>query len=361
MSELDSMPVYQRLDPSGMLQHLHEFPEQCQRAWSSSSRLRLPEDYAQISSVIISGMGGSAIGGEFIQRIMALDSGLPVRVHRDYGLPPFVDKHTLLIFSSYSGNTEETISCFAESLKTEGKKLVLTTGGKLRELAEKEGFPVLPIDYRAPPRAAFPYSFVSLLGVFNTLGLIRDKSDDLDEALQVMKSLSAKIDERMPLASNPAKQLAAEMHGHVAVIYGAGLLSEVAQRWKAQLNENSKVWAFYEILPELNHNAVVGYRFPSEAGAEIIVVLLHSLLLHPRVSMRYRFTTDILVNDAIKHKTVEASAQSALAQMMELVLLGDYVSFYLAILNGVDPTQVAPIDCLKAQLAGSQEGLPSNP
>jgi glucose/mannose-6-phosphate isomerase len=306
-------------------------------------------------------MGGSAIGGEFIQRIAALENGLPVRVHRDYGLPPLVDKHTLLIFSSYSGNTEETISCFAESLRTEAKKLVLTTGGKLRELAEKEGFPVLPIDYRAPPRAAFPYSFVSLLGVFNTLGLVRDKSDDLDEALRVLRSLSDSIDERMPLASNPAKQLAAEMHGHMAVVYGAGLLSEVAQRWKTQLNENSKVWAFYEILPELNHNAVAGYQFPFEVGAETMVVLLHSSLLHPRVSMRYRFTKDILAKEGIKHKTVEASGRSALAQMMELVLLGDYVSFYLAILNGVDPTQVAPIEYLKSQLAGSQEGLPHNP
>jgi glucose/mannose-6-phosphate isomerase len=306
-------------------------------------------------------MGGSAIGGEFIHRIATLENGLPVRVHRDYGLPPFVDRHTLLILSSYSGNTEETISCFAESLKTDAKKLVLTTGGKLRELAEKEGFPVLPIDYRAPPRAAFPCSFVSLLGVFNTLGLIRDKSDDLDEALQVLRSLSDNIDETMPLASNPAKQLAAEMHGHMAVVYGAGLLSEVAQRWKTQLNENSKVWAFYEILPELNHNAVVGYRFPFEVGAETMVVLLHSSLLHPRVSMRYRLTTEILVKEAIKHKTIEASGQSALAQMMELVLLGDYVSFYLAILNGVDPTQVAPIEYLKSQLASSQEGLPYNP
>ncbi len=353
MSKLDKLPVYQRLDPSGMLQHLHQFPEQCERAWNSSLKLSLPQNYAKVGKVIISGMGGSAIGGEFMHRIATLENRLPVWIHRDYGLPPFVDKDTLLIFSSYSGNTEETISSFTESLKTEAKKLVLTAGGILRELAEKEGFPILPIDYRAPPRAAFPYSFVSLLGVFNILGLIRDKSGNMKEVLQVLKTVSNNINETVPLASNPAKQLATELHSHLAVVYGAGLLSEVAQRWKAQLNENSKVWAFYEILPELDHNAVVGYQLPAEIRGEIMVVLLRSSLLHPRISIRYRLTAEILTKEAIKHQTVEATGKSALAQMIGLVLLGDYVSFYLAILNGVDPTQVAPIDYLKSRLAES--------
>lgn len=353
MSELDELPVYQRLDPSGMLRHLHQFPDQCERAWDSSLRLPLPQDYAKVVKVIICGMGGSAIGGEFMHRIATLENGPPVSIHRDYGLPPFVDSDTLLIFSSYSGNTEETLSSFTESLRTEAKKLILTTGGKLRELAEKEGFPILPIDYEAPPRATFPYGFVSLLGVFNILGLIPDKSGDMKEVLQVLRTVSNNINETVPIASNPAKQLATHLYGHLAVVYGAGLLSEVAQRWKAQLNENSKVWAFYEILPELDHNAVVGYQFPSEIRRETMVVLLHSSLLHPRVSMRYRLTAEILAKEAVKHQTVEAIGTTALAQMMGSVLLGDYVSFYLAILNGVDPTQVAPIDYLKSRLAES--------
>lgn len=351
MSDLDNLAVYQQLDPSGMLQHLHEFPGQCRRAWSNSSRLRLPQGYASVNKAIISGMGGSAIGGEFVRRIAALENTLPVRVYRDYGLPPFVDRNALLVFSSYSGNTEETISCFTECLKTEAKKLVLTTGGRLRELAEKEGLPVVSIDYTAPPRAAFPHSFISLLGVFNLLGLVRDKSNDLGEALQILEAVSDRANERIPLASNPAKQLASELHGHLAVVYGAGLLSEVAQRWKTQFNENSKAWAFHETLPELDHNAVVGYQFPAEVGSRTMVVLLHSSLLHPRVSVRYGLTQEILARHTVKHRTVEATGESPLAQMMELVLLGDYVSFYLAILNGVDPTQVAQIDYLKSRLS----------
>jgi len=353
MSVLDESPLYKQLDSSGMLQHLHRFPEQCRRAWDNSAGLRLPPEYASISKVVISGMGGSAIGGEFIRRLAVLDNSVPVAVHRDYGLPPFVDRNTLLIFSSYSGNTEETLSCFTESLNTEAKRLAITTGGKLKELAQEEGFPVLGIDYASPPRAAFPHSFVSLLGVFNALGLIRDKTADFQEALQVLESIARETAEGVPLASNPAKQLAVELHGRLAVVYGAGLLTEVAQRWKAQFNENSKAWAFHEVLPELNHNAVVGYQFPAEVAARATVVLLHSPLLHQRVSVRYRLTQEILDQQAVKHRMVEAKGRSALAQMLGTVLLGDYVSFYLAMLNGVDPTAVAQIDYLKSRLSQS--------
>lgn len=137
----------------------------------------------------------------------------------------------------------------------------------------------------------------------------------------------------------------------LVVIYGAGLLAEVAQRWKSQLNENSKTWAFHEIFPELNHNAVVGYQLPSELRDRILVVLLHSSLLHQRVSIRYQLTTEILNKASVKYKVLEATGESRLAQMMSLVLYGDYVSFYLAILNGVDPTQVISIDYLKSRLA----------
>jgi glucose/mannose-6-phosphate isomerase len=353
MSVLDSPSLYTQLDPSGMLQHLHRFPEQCRRAWDSSARLHLPPEYASVNRVVISGMGGSAIGGEFIRRLAAVDNSVPVAVHRDYGLPPFVDRNTLLIFSSYSGNTEETISCFAESLSTAARKLAITTGGKLRELAQQEGFPVLTIDYASPPRAAFPHSFVSLLGVFNALGLIRDKTADFQEALQVLGSIAGEAGEGVPLASNPAKQLAAELHGRLSVVYGAGLLTEVAQRWKTQINENSKAWAFYETLPELNHNAVVGYQFPPEVGARAMVVLLHSPLLHQRVSVRYRLTQEILAQQAVKHRTVEATGRGALAQMLGMVLLGDYVSLYLAMLNRVDPSGVPQIDYLKSRLSQS--------
>jgi glucose/mannose-6-phosphate isomerase len=351
MVDLDNASVYRQFDKSGMLNHLHGFPEQCQKAWEKVLKLELPPEYTKISNVVIVGMGGSAIGGDIAQRLALAESKLPVRVHRDYGLPTFVDASTLVIASSYSGNTEETLSAFTESLKTPAKKLVITSGGKLKQLAESEGIPVFVIDYQAPPRAAFPHSFVPLVGIFQKLGLLGDKSADLQESVVILNKLSTDFIETRPLASNPAKQLAAKLWGHVAVVYGAEMLSEVAQRWKAQFNENSKAWAFFESFPELNHNAVVGYEFPPEAKERLFVILLHSSSLQPRSLLRYEATAKLLAKAGIAYEFAEARGESALAQVMSLVLLGDYSSFYLAMLNRVDPTHIDAINSIKKHLA----------
>jgi len=351
MVDLDNSLIYRQLDTSGMLSRLHEFPEQCELAWRKALKFELPQEYTRIDKVIILGMGGSAIGGDIMRRLALAESKVPVWIHRDYGLPPFVDEGTLVIASSYSGNTEETLSAFTESLKSPAKKLVLTTNGKLKCLADKEGIPVYIIDYQAPPRAALPHSFVPLVGIFQKLGLLRDKSADLREALQILNKLSRDFAETTPLASNRAKQLATKLWGHIAVIYGAGILSEVAQRWKAQLNENSKTWAFFELFPELNHNAVVGYEFPSQARKEIFVLLLRSSSLHPRSLLRYEATAKLLAKAGVTYEFVEAIGETTLAQVMSVVLLGDYLSFYLAMLNRVEPTPVDSIDFMKKYLA----------
>jgi glucose/mannose-6-phosphate isomerase len=353
MVDLDNASVYRQFDSSGMLNHLHRFSEQCQKAWEKVLEFELPHEYTEISKVVILGMGGSAIGGDIARRLALAESKLPVWVHRDYGLPPFVDESTLVIASSYSGNTEETLSAFTESLRTRAKKLVITSGGKLKRLAENEGIPTFVVDYRAPPRAAFPHNFVPLVGIFQKLGLLGDKSADLQEALGILGKLSADFIETRPLASNPAKQLAAELRGHIVVIYGAEMLSELAQRWKAQLNENGKTWAFFENFPELNHNAVIGYEFPPEAKERIFVLLLRSSLLRPRSLLRYEATAKLLSQAGIAHEFVEARGESALAQVLSLVLLGDYSSFYLAMLNEVDPTSIDAINFVKQYLARS--------
>jgi glucose/mannose-6-phosphate isomerase len=353
MVDLDNASVYRQFDKSGMLNHLHGFPEQCQKAWEKVLKLELPREYTKISNVVIVGMGGSAIGGDIARRLALAESKLPVWVHRDYGLPAFVDASTLVIASSYSGNTEETLSAFTESLRTPARKLVITSGGNLKDLAEKEGIPAFVIDYQAPPRAAFPHSFVPLVGIFQKLGLLGDKSEDLQEALGILSKLSKDLIETRPLASNPAKQLAAKVHGHVAVIYGAGMLSEVAQRWKGEFNENSKAWAFFESFPELNHNSVVGYEFPIEAKERISVLILRSSSLHPRNLLRYEVTAKLLAKAGITYEFVEARGKGDLAQVLSLVLVGDYTSFYLSMLNEVDPTSTDAINFIKQYLAQS--------
>jgi glucose/mannose-6-phosphate isomerase len=334
-----------------MLTHLHDMPRLCQQAWQMAMDFALPQDYTNIDKVVILGMGGSAIGGDLVSSLALSEAKLPILIHRDYNLPAFIDAKTLVIASSYSGMTEETLSSFEQALDTKSKKLAITTGGKLKTMAEKRNVPVFSFAYKAPPRAALPFSFMPILCFLQRLGFISDKSSDVAETVPVLQQLSRETNEGVPLPQNPAKQLASKLHGHLAVIYGAGIVSEVAHRWKTQLNENSKAWAFYEVFPELNHNAVVGYQFPQELADKIVVVLLGSALLPKPIQLRYQVTCQLLKQAKVDYQIVDGKGTSPLSQIMSLVLFGDYTSYYLAILNKIDPTPVKAIDFLKEQLA----------
>jgi glucose/mannose-6-phosphate isomerase len=353
MTDLDNLEVYRRLDPAEMRERIRELPQQCLKAWEQALSFKLPRPYSNIDRVVILGMGGSAIGGDLLNSLASLECKTPISVFRDYNLPHFVDANTLVIASSYSGMTEETLSAFDQALATPARKLVITTGGKLKAVAEQNKIPVLTIDYKAPPRAALAHSFVPLLGICQNLGIVSDKSKDVAEMAQILRDLQTTIDENSPLQSNPAKQLAAKLHSHLAVIYGAGFVATAAQRWKTQINENSKAWAFYEIFPELNHNAVVGYEFPADLAQKLFVVFLRSPRLHPRTLLRYKLTAEMLSNAKVSYEIVEAKGESALSQMMSLVYFGDWVSYYLALLNETDPYPVKIIDFLKKRLAES--------
>ena len=348
---LDDVKVYQQNDPEGMLARIKELPMQCQQAWQAAMSFKLPADYADVDRVVVLGMGGSAIGGDLVRSLVQSESRIPVIVHREYGLPAFVDEKTLVIASSYSGNTEETLSGFESALKTKAKKLAMTTGGKLQELAEANNIPVFKIEYKAQPRAALGFSFLPTLGVLQKLGFLKDKSADVAETVRVLEKLSARLGENSPLTGNPAKQLAQRLYGCLPVIYGAGIAAEAAHRWKTQINENGKAWAFFEVFPELNHNATVGYPFPPEIAQKIRVILLRSPLFNERVKLRYEVTCELLKRAGVAYEFVDGEGKSALSQMMSLVMVGDFTSYYLAILYGVDPSPVDVISYLKDRLA----------
>jgi len=348
---LDDPQVFIKYDPESMLTALHEMPSLCQEAWQMAMNFKLPPDYASIDKIVILGMGGSAIGGDLVSSLTISEAKLPVIVCRDYDLPPFVDVKTLVIASSYSGNTEETLSSFEQALKTKAKKLVITTGGKLKAIAQKSNVPVFSFDYQAQPRAALPFSLIPILCLLQKLGLISDKSKDLNETVEVLRQLSQQIKETVPTSQNQAKQLARKLFKHLPIIYSAGIVAEVAHRWKTQLNENSKAWAFYEVFPELNHNAIVGYQFPTELAGKIVIILLDSALLPKRIQLRYRVTCQLLKQAGVSYQIIDGIGVSSLSQIMSLVLFGDYVSYYLAILYQIDPSPVKAIDFLKKHLA----------
>ena len=348
---LDDPEVYRKNDPEGMLDRIKELPEQCREAYRQAMDFELPDNYHDIDKVVIIGMGGSAIGGDLVRSLAQSEAEVPVIIHRDYGLPTFVDDRTLLIASSYSGNTEETLSAFEPALKTGAKLLAMTTGGKLGEIAGSNNIPVFSIKYKAQPRAALGFSFIPVLGVLQKLDFLSDKSADVDETFSVLENLSSKLDEKSSISTNPAKQLAGRLYGRLSVIYGAGIASEAAHRWKTQINENGKAWAFYEVFPELNHNATVGFPFPEKLTRNIRVVMLRSPLFNERVKLRYEVTCELLKRAGVEYEYVDAEGKSALAQMMSLVMMGDFASYYLAILYKVDPSPVEVINYLKDRLA----------
>ena len=245
---------------------------------------------------------------------------------------------------------EETLAAFGEAQTRGAQTLAITTGGRLAEMAAH----VVEFAYASQPRAALGYSFTVLLGVLAQIGLLAGDSDaGMQEAIQVMRDLQPEIAAGVPLADNPAKQLARHLHARLPVIYGAGFLAAVANRWKTQVNENAKHWAFFEVLPELHHNAVVGLGIPAAIRDQALVVMLRSALDHARVQTRWQVTQDLLEREQVAYQVLWGRGESRLAQMFSLIHFGDYVSFYLAMLNQVDPTPVETIAFLKQRLAAA--------
>lgn len=351
VKELDDLSLFGHVDTDDMLGRVAELPRQCRDAWARAISLELPADDRPIRDIVILGIGGSAIGGDLLRTLVASECPVPIAVNRDYTLPAFVGPETLAIISSYSGNTEETLVT-SELARQAGARLVaFTTGGQVAARSSEWGVPLFRHAYRSQPRAALGYSLIPLLGLLVQLGLVADKAADVEEAIAVMDAWQTEIRETVPFARNAAKQLAARLHEHLPVVYGSGYLSEVARRWKGQFNENAKQWGVFEQMPELNHNAVVGYDWPADLADKVIVVILRSSLDHPRNQVRFDVTAEILAQKGIASETVHARGERPLAQMLSAIHFGDYVSYYLAMLNRANPTPVETIAYLKGRLA----------
>jgi glucose/mannose-6-phosphate isomerase len=349
--DLDDIEYLKSTDPHDMRTRIAELPKQCGEARTLAERCSLPANYRQADSIVILGIGGSAIGGDLVCALVRDECSVPIFVNRDYDLPAFVGDQTLVIASSYSGNTEETLWAFGQALERGAMAAAITTGGQLAETCRRRNLPLITFEYEAQPRAALGYSFVTLLVVLQELGYIAGKSGQLEEATTSLERLHPRIGVEVPAADNPAKQLARRLEGKLPVFYGAGHLSEVARRWKCQLNENSKAWAFWEVLPELNHNAVAGYEFPSCLAPHLYVLMLASDLYHPRHQARIEVTGEILTQRGIAHEAIQVPGKSRLSQMLWAIHFVDFVSYYLAALNGTDPTPVDSIVYLKQRLS----------
>ena len=307
------------------------------------------------TGVILCGMGGSAIGADLVLACLpGLD--VPAAVVRGYDLPAWAGPQTLVIMASHSGETEETLSCAAAALERGCRPVCMASGGALERFAEEHGLRFVKVPGGGQPRAAVGYLTAPLLAAFEAAGLADRVKDSIDEAAAVLRDGNESLGPERPPAANPAKALALRLHGRQAVVYGAGLTVPAARRWKGQINENAKAPAFWNELPELDHNELVGWTSLPLVASSSLVVFLEDAACDPRLRRRAELTAAELEALGVAVERVSARGESRLARLFSLVQLGDYVSFYLALLYGVDPTPVRALQDFKAKLAGGAGG-----
>lgn len=345
----------ERVDRENMLKLLMEFPDQCREAYKLGLSAELPPRFREARCVVITGMGGSAIGGDLIRCALRGTATVPIIVNRHYRLPSFVDERTLVVGSSYSGNTEETLEAFDEALRRGAMCVAITSGGKLAEMADRAEVPLIKIPQGYPPRAALGYTSIPVLAALVRLGFAPnfDLAGQLEEALKVLEGMGGELNP--DVEENPAKEIALKLHGRLPIIYASQDLEAVAIRWKGQMSENSKSLAYVGILPEMNHNEIEGWRHPEGLLSSLHIVMIRDPGDHERVQMRMEITKGIVKEHADGVTEVYPRGKGELAKLLSLIYLGDFVSLYLAALNGEDPTPVERIGVLKKKLAEGGE------
>jgi glucose/mannose-6-phosphate isomerase len=353
---LDDRAEIRRVDKSGMLQ----FSIEASKHYREATRLagKIDVHFAEPDNIVIAGMGGSGIGGELLKDYARNQAHVPIEVSKDYTLPAYAGKRSLVVIVSYSGDTEESLSAFLDAAKRQCTMFCITSGGALLEHAEKLNVPFLRVPAGMPPRAASPYMLVPQLVLMEKLGLVTGVSEGLDEALRILEKVSGENAPEKPTVENQAKSLAQGLNGTIPIIYGFGIYRAVAQRWKQQFNENAKIPAKWETFPELDHNEIVGWE-----NAETLAECLSTVLIREKdepLEVRSRIEiTKSLMPKASKQFEAYAQGKGTLAKMLSAILVGDFTSVYLAVLRNTDPTPVKTINLLKQKLGetGTRERI----
>lgn len=329
---------------------IKSFPEQASDAVeiAKAARIRIP--FSRIRNIVITGLGGSAIGGDILRSYAADQIGIPVLVNRSYTLPQFVGNDSLVVVSSYSGGTEETISAYAMARKKGAQILVISSGGKIGETAAKLHHNWIKIPGGLPPRAALGYSFFTMLTAFQNVGLLKSRPAEIKETLGLLKRLS---DEYSDYGKNPQPLwLAEQLMNMLPIVYSSNeRIDAVNLRWRGQISENAKTVAYGNFFPEMNHNEIVGYSTLRDILSRFVVIFLIDKGDHPRVAARFNFVKEIIRPYCSNVIEIESQGKSLLARMFSLIHLGDWTSYYLAIKKNVDPTPVTNIDVLKKSLS----------
>ncbi|MDR2700235.1 MAG: bifunctional phosphoglucose/phosphomannose isomerase [Nitrososphaerota archaeon] len=346
---LEDFEKIKTIDKAGMLNYCLNMHMHYQKAANLAAGI-IVTSYVKPSNIIITGMGGSAIGGEFLKDWAKNKIHVPIEVNREYQLPAYANEKTLVLVTSYTGDTEETLSSLCDAIKKKCMIYCITSGGTLMEIAERLNIPFLHVPSGMPPRAALPYMFIPLLTFLEKIGLTSDVSVELGEALSIIKEIEMQNAVGTPVKDSLAKNLAVNIEDCIPMIYGFGVFSSVARRLKQQVNENAKMMSKWDNLPELNHNEIVGYEKIGNIKDTFVAIFIRDKDESIELRSRIEITKELIKPSGLGIYEIWSKGERSLAKMFSVIGVADFLSNYLAVLRGVDPTPVQTIDTLKDAL-----------
>jgi glucose/mannose-6-phosphate isomerase len=313
---------------------LEAFPNQIKDGWELGADMK----FSDVTRIVISGMGGSALSGEILRSYLHDTLKIPLEVNKDYHLPKYIDENTLVIVSSYSGDTEETVEAFKDANRRSCKILVISAGGRLGEMAKQFRKPFAKMPSGFPPRLAYGYSFFALLRILQNSGLIPNQVPEIKNLLTAIKK---------DVFKKKAEELAEKLDGKIPIIYSSQRLASVAYKWKIDFNENSKIHAFCNYFPELNHNEMVGY---TKLNGDYFVLIIKDDYDDAPIKKRMEVTKHIIQQHKCPVLDLEVAGVSLLTKIFTAIYLGDWTSYFLALINNIDPTPVDVVENFKKKL-----------
>jgi glucose/mannose-6-phosphate isomerase len=347
---LDNKEKITIIDKSCMLSFAAEAAKHYRQAVDVAERIQV--NFPKPVNIVVAGLGGSAIGGDLLKDWAKNKLRIPIEVSREYHLPAYAGKKTLVLICSYSGDTEETLSSFLDALKRGCMIYCISSGGALIKYAQKHKVPYLQVPSGMPPRAALPYMLVPLLILMEKSGLVKGVKKELDETIVLISKVSFENGLEIPTRDNFAKTVASHIGDSAPIVYGFGVFRSVAQRFKQQFNENSKSAAKWEYFPELDHNEIVGWEGRGEQCKYFSVIFIRDIDDEPiEIGNRIDITQKIMEKVGLITFDLKVQGKSTLAKMLSTVIVGDFISVYLAITRGIDPTPVNTINYLKSSLS----------
>jgi len=354
MTILDNYKNYEKYDSANAFGSIDAMWEQIEQAWGETKKIRIPKTYKQVNNIVLVGMGGSALGGHVVKSVFEKDLKVPFEIINNYQVPGFVNNKSLVILSSYSGTTEEVLEAYKVAKRKKAKLFIIATGGRLAAAAKRDKIPAYIFEptanYSGQPRIGVGYAIFGLIGILKNIGLLKVNEKEVGSLVNLASGLAETWGAETPQLKNLVKELALTLNGTEPMFVASEHLVGSAHIAANQMNETAKTFSTYFQIPEINHHLMEGLQFP-KATDDLAFLFLPSELYHKRIQKRYEFTENVVAKNCVSTVMFELIGQTKLEQMVEVLMLGSYLSAYMAILRKVDPKNIPWVDYFKKKMS----------